>query len=499
MKVFIGCLGTETNTFSPLPTGWQTFEETMLFRGDATQRTEASFSGPLHVWRRMAEERNHQVVEGLAAFAQPAGITVRNVYESLRQELLDGIAGAMPLDMVLINMHGAMVGDGYDDCEGDILARVREIVGPDVVIGAELDLHCSITDAMTSNADVLVTFKEYPHVDMNERAREVFDICLAKSQGDADPVIALYDCRMINMWRTPVEPTAGLVRRMQEQEGRDGILSVSFAHGFPWGDVADASAKVMVIADGDGARAAQVARQFGAEIWQMRDEAASTGVSIDEALDLALAAPAGPVVLADVSDNAGGGAPSDSTFLLHAMLERNIENAVSGIYWDPVAVRFCREAGEGASFDLRIGGKCGVASGDPVDLRITVRGIIEDAWQYFGNGKQRMGTAVWVEGNGIDLILNTVRTQTFHPRAFEQFGIDLAAKQIIALKSTQHFYAGFAPVAKEVIKRSSTWRHRAPYRPISPTSRSKSSPTPTGRGSKIPSTRVFNIHRIARS
>ena len=451
MKVFIGCLGTETNTFSPLPTGWQTFEETMLFRGDATQRTEASFAGPLHVWRRMAEERNHQVVEGLAAFAQPSGITVREVYESLREELLDGIKAAMPLDMVLINMHGAMVADGYDDCEGDILARVREIVGPDVVVGAELDLHCSITQTMTDKADVLVTFKEYPHIDMNERAKEVFDICLAKLQGDADPVIATYDCRMINMWRTPVEPTAGLVARMQAQEGKDGILSVSFGHGFPWGDVADASAKMMVIADGDPAKAAQVAERFGREIWEMRDEALSAGVSIDEALDRAQAAGEGPIVLADVSDNAGGGAPSDSTFLLRAMLDRGIENAISGIYWDPVSVRFCQEAGEGATFDLRIGGKSGVTSGAPIDLTITVNKIIEDARQTFGKGKQRMGAAVWVSGSGIDLILNTVRTQTFHPEAYEQFGIDLSKKQIVALKSTQHFYAGFAPMAKEVI------------------------------------------------
>jgi len=452
MKTFIACLGTETNTFSPLPTGEETFAETMLFRGDATERPETLFSGPLHVWRRAAAAQQAQVVESIAAFAQPAGITIRRVYEGLRDELLDDLRRALPVDIVLINMHGAMVADGYDDCEGDILTRVRELVGPDAAVGAELDLHCSVTPAMLANADALVTFKEYPHVDAKERARELFDILLAKAQGTANPVMATYDCRMINMWRTPVEPMAGFVREMQDQEGRDGILSVSFAHGFPWGDVPDATAKMLVVADGDTGNAAAVAERFGRRIWDLRHETAADGLSIDAALDLAEAAGQGPVVLADVSDNAGGGAPSDSTFVLERILERGVTNVASGLYWDPVAVRFCLEAGEGATFDLRIGGKCGVASGAPVDLPVTVMKIVENADQHGLTGRARMGDAVWVRAPGeIDLVLNSVRTQTLHPDAFTQFGLDLAAKRIVVVKSTQHFYAGFAPVASQVL------------------------------------------------
>jgi microcystin degradation protein MlrC len=451
MKVFIACLGTETNTFSPMPTGAETFAETMVFHGDATQHTENLFSGPLTVWRRAAEARQAQVVESLAAFAQPAGITIRKVYEGFREEILDDLKAALPVDIVLINMHGAMVADGYDDCEGDILERVRAIAGPDAAIGAELDLHCSITQKMTANADALVTFKEYPHTDSNERAAELFDILLAKAQGTANPVIATWDCRMINMWRTPVEPMASFVREMQAQEGRDGILSVSFAHGFPWGDVPDATAKMVVIADGDAGKAAEVAERFGRRIWDLRHETANPHLSIDEALDRALAADTGPVVLADVSDNAGGGAPSDSTFILRRILDRGIDNVATGLYWDPVAVRFCIEAGEGATFDLRIGGKCGASSGDPVDLKVTVKKIVKSAQQTFASGKARMGDAVWVQARGIDLVLNAVRTQTFNPDAFTQFGIDLAAKKIVVVKSTQHFYAGFEPVATEIL------------------------------------------------
>ena len=180
VKIFIACLGTETNTFSPIPTGQETFAETMLHHGDATSHEASLFSGPLHVWRRAAELEQVKVIESLAAFAQPAGITVRGVYEGLREEILDDLHQALPLEIVLINMHGAMVADGYDDCEGDLLARVREIVGPDVIIGAELDLHCHITDAMLANADAIVTFKEYPHTDPQERAQELYDMVKAK-------------------------------------------------------------------------------------------------------------------------------------------------------------------------------------------------------------------------------------------------------------------------------------------------------------------------------
>lgn len=453
MKVFIACLGTETNTFSPLPTAEEGFREWMLYRGDATRRPENLFSAPLHLWRQAAEAQQAEVAESLSAFAQPAGITVRKVYEGFRDEILTDLKAAMPVDMVLLSMHGAMVADGYDDCEGDLLEGVRRIVGPDAAVGAELDLHCSITEKMLQNADALITFKEYPHTDSKERAQELYNILLAKHQGVAKPVMAVFDTRMINLWRTPLEPMKSFVAEMQAQEGRDGILSVSFAHGFPMQDVPDATAKIIVIADGDKAKASTVAERFGQKIWGLREQTAVRNQSIDAALDRATAAEAKrPVVLADVTDNPGGGAPGDATFILRRILDRRIGNVVSGLYWDPMAVRFCRDAGEGAVLDLRVGGKCGPSSGDPLDLKVTIKKIILDGMQPALSGDVPIGDAVWVQlDNRVDLVLISNRTQTFHPGAFEQFGIDVKARAIVVVKSTQHFHAGFAPVAGEIL------------------------------------------------
>ena len=452
MRVFIACLGTETNTFSSLPTGEKTFRDTACFDGDATGRPPTAFSLPLHIWRERAEAEGHTVVEGLCAFAQPAGRTIRRVYEGYRDRILAQAEAALPLDLVLVNMHGAMVAEGYDDCEGDLLASLRDIVGPEAVLGGELDLHCHITPKMLEAATALVTYKEYPHIDIGERADDLFRLCHDAAEGRSAPVMAAHDCRMISMWRTTSEAMRDFVADMKAREGSDGILAVSFGHGFPWGDVAEVGARTLVVADGDEGKAAALAADLAGRLWAMREETRPTAIGIDEAIDQALASDGGPVVLADVSDNAGGGAPSDSTFILERLIARGVGDVVSGLYWDPVAVRFCMEAGEGAALRLRIGGKCGPDSGNPVDLAVSVERIVASADQTFGSSRNRIGDAVWVRAEGgLDLVLNTLRTQVFHPDAFTAVGLDPAARRMVVVKSTQHFHAGFAPIAREIL------------------------------------------------
>ena len=138
------------------------------------------FAAPLWAARQSGAALGWDLVEGMVAAAQPSGTTTRHAYESLRDELLGDLKAALPVDMVLLGLHGAMVADGYDDCEGDLLARVRELVGPDVVVGAELDPHNHLTPAMVGNADLLIAFKEYPHTDALERAHELVDLCAAR-------------------------------------------------------------------------------------------------------------------------------------------------------------------------------------------------------------------------------------------------------------------------------------------------------------------------------
>jgi len=239
---------------------------------------------------------------------------------------------------------------------------------------------------------------------------------------------------------------------MQDLEGKDGILSVSFAHGFPWGDVPYGTARMMVVADGDETKAEALAKKLGREIFDLRHETAPVMTPYKEALAKAAGAASGPVVVADVADNAGGGAPSDSTFLLQEILDQGLTDNVSGLYCDPGAVRLCKEAGEGSSLNLRIGGKLCRESGAPIDIDVKVMRLIENASQSFGDVKSPIGDAVWLQAAGnVNIVLNTIRGQTFNPDAFTQFGIDLSVLKIVIPKSSQHFYAGFAPIASDVI------------------------------------------------
>ncbi|WP_131798565.1 M81 family metallopeptidase, partial [Achromobacter insolitus] len=170
MRIFTGALATETNTFSPLPTGLAAFKSREYLPAGTHPDHMTFYAGPLWAARQRAREMGWTLVEGLVASAQPGGTTTRAAYETLRDELLADLRAALPVDMVLLGLHGAMVADGYDDCEGDILRRVREIVGPDVVVGAELDPHAHLSPLMVQQATVLVLFKEYPHIDVLERA-----------------------------------------------------------------------------------------------------------------------------------------------------------------------------------------------------------------------------------------------------------------------------------------------------------------------------------------
>lgn len=451
MKLFMAGLVTETNSFSPLPTGMLSFEEGGITRGDATSQPLQYWTAPLHVWRKEAVERGFCVTEGLMAIAQPAGPTVRATYEAFREEILENLRAAMPVDVVLLSLHGAMIADGYDDCEGDLIARCREIVGDKTIIGGLLDPHSHLTNTMMTKATLLVPYKEYPHVDIAERARDLFLLAVDAAGGRTRPVMRDHDCRIICALHTPYEPMRGFVDAMSTREGRDGVLHVGLIHGFPWGDHERTGARSLVITDGDPVRASELAAEVAEQLFSIRSGLNRPHPDIQTALDVAMGHEGGPIVLADVADNAGGGAPGDATFLLKAILDRGITSAVVGILWDPMAVRICREAGEGATLQLRLGGKHGPMSGDPLDLRVTVKKLASGLSQRFGELPVALGNMAWLHCGGVDIVINDLRTQTFHPEAYTGLGIDLASKKFVCVKSSQHFHAGFAPIAAEVI------------------------------------------------
>jgi microcystin degradation protein MlrC len=462
-RIFTACLGTETNSFSPIPTGLSVFQQTMLTRGGQHGERPNLFAVPLIRWKQQAQALGWTVVEGLAAFAAPAGDTTRATHTTLRDEILADLQRALPVDAVLLNLHGAMIAEGDLDAEGDLLARVRALVGPDVPIAAELDLHCHLTRQKVTHADILVIYKHYPHVDVAERADEVFSLLRRQLAGEIRPTMAVYDCAMLGIYPTTAEPLAGLVAHMTALEAEPGVLSVSLAHGFPWGDTPEVGTRVLVLTDGDAALAGRHATALGEAVWAAREAIVPPFFSIDQAIDRVLAhTPDGrPFVLADTADNPGIGAAGDSTFLLRRLIERGVGGVALSPLWDPVATALAFDAGVGARLALRIGGKLGPASGAPLDLQVEVKALTPEGWQPFGGAMAPMGRLAWLrvgtgtgdptDAEAIDIVVNDHRIQSFHPDCFRVAGIDPLRPRALVAKSTQHFHAGFAPMAREVL------------------------------------------------
>ncbi len=452
MRVFAAGFQMETNTFSPWPTGLRGFEEGSLRRGGDALDGEGSDHMTARLWRDLCADDGHAFTPGLFAWAQPSGPIVQSVYEGLRDEILEHLKTKGPFDVALLFLHGAMVSTGCDDCEADLVRRARAIMGDKAVIGVELDPHCHLSEDLVDVADAVILMKHYPHDDNLERGRELYDLCMATALGRVRPTSSLFDCRMVGFYPTTREPMADLVERFKAAEREDGVLSVSFAHGFPWGDTPDTGSRVLVIADDNPSLASEMAERIGREVYDRRDALLPRFPALDLALDQ-LKGVSGLVVIADTADNAGGGAPGDNTSVLAALLERGIEKAALGAIWDPVAVAVCAEAGVGARLSLRLGGKSGPTSSDPLDVTATVRAVKADHTQTgLGGSTSDLGLSVWLEIGGVDVVVASIRTQVFSPDAFTGLGIDLSGKRVVAVKSSQHFQGGFAPIADTVIQ-----------------------------------------------
>ena len=452
MRLFAATLATETNTFSPLPTSLASYQESVFLRpGEHPQDAPRMCTAPLFVARRRAKDENFTLIEGSCFAASPAGTTNRKDYEIMRDEILAQLTEAQPLDAVLLGLHGAMVAYGYDDVEGDIIERTRAIVGPKCIIGVELDPHCHLTLKRVGLSDIIVLYKEFPHTDVVERAEDLLDLVLATLRGQIKPVMSLYDCRQIQSYPTTLPLMRAFVDKIKAMEGKDGILSISIGHCFPYADVPELSARVLVITDGDKAKANALATSLGEEMVSMRGKTMPEFFDTAGGVAAGLAFNAAPVVIAEPSDNAGGGAPSDNTSILRELIACNADNVALGPVWDPVAVRLCFDAGLDASFPLRFGGKIGPTSGVPVDATVEVIGLAADCWQSFGPTKVPLGDCAAIRVGGIEVVLITKRTQALGLELFTNLGIDPRAKKLVVVKSTNHFMAAFGPIAKKVI------------------------------------------------
>ena len=451
MRVFCASLATETNTFSPLRTDFSDFEQSFYAPPGKHPVTPTLCSAVFPALRKRAQSNELELIEGTAAWAEPGGLLNRETWARLKQEVLDQVTTAMPLDGVVLGLHGAMISEDCLDCEGELIEAIRAIVGPESVIGASFDPHSHLSDRRVANADVITVFKEFPHTDFVEAGEACVDLTLRTIKGEIRPVTSVFDVRMLDILPTSQEPMRGFVDQLKHMEANGEVLSASVIHGFMAGDSPDLGAKIVVLTDNDQTKADRIAQRLGAELFSFRGQTKPNYLTPTEALCEAQKTARGPVVVADVWDNPGGGVAGDSTLIIEEAIAQKLTSVAFGTIWDPMAVRLCHAAGEGAVFDLRFGGKTSALAGKPIDATVTVVRNQRNAVQSFGASVVPMGDCSVIRLGGIEVVLNSNRSQAFSPDLFTNLGIDITDKKILVVKSTNHFHGAFSDVASEII------------------------------------------------
>lgn len=459
MKLFLAMLSHETNTFSNIPTDRRQFEARNLHYGGEIVETFRGTGTCLGGMIDAAERHGARLVPSVAAAASPAGLVTKEIYGHVKQRLLADLRAAGPLDGVLLDLHGAMVCEGIDDGEGDLIGAVRALVGPSVPIAVTLDFHGNLSPEMVRGADLLHGYKTYPHVDMAERGAEATERLLQVAAKRIRPTAAL---------RTPPilpplgnQGTArGPMRRLYDMAGEmekdPTVISVSLFAGFPHADIPQAGLSVYVVTDGDQALADRLADQLARTAWEHRHEFIHQGLPVSEAVARALAAEGRPIVLADMADNTGGGAAGDGTEVLRELLGVGARSAVVACLWDPAAVAACVTAGVGQSVTLDVGGKVDDRHGAPLRVTGTVRTLSDGRFVHKGPMARglpgRLGTTAVLDVNDVKVILISHRWQTLDPEMLRFVGIDPLEHKLLVVKSTIHYRAAFEPIARAIIE-----------------------------------------------
>lgn len=454
IRVFSAALGAEVNTFSASPMNHANFRDLCYYPSGSlpADKLPPLIAAPLRRARERARQGEITLVEGLCAGAQPGGVIARQSYERLRDEMLEDLVRAGPVDLVLLGLHGATVAAGYSDCEGDILRRVRAQIGEHAVLAALIDPHAHLSEAMIEPTDLLYAYKEYPHDDIFETADRLVDDALRAVRGEIRPVTRAFDCRMLGVYNTYHQPMRGYVDGLLAEIGASGaMLDISVAHGFPWGDVEDAGTRVWVTSDGDADQAARTAQRWGERLVAIRESVQPQLFTPDEAI-ARVREHDRLVVLAETADNPGGGAPSDATHLVRAVAAAALGPVAAGLIWDPIALQICEAAGEGADLQLRIGGKASPLSGAPLDLDVNVVRLTARLEQPFGGGVWSAGRAARLAAGDLTLILTEHRTQCFAAEAFTALGVDLASQRAVIVKSSNHFEASFRKLTDAIMR-----------------------------------------------
>src|SRR5882724_5672887 len=462
-RVLIAQFMHETNTFSKLPTTLDDYRRRFLVEGEAMVGTFKGTRNEIGGYIDAVAAHGWHPVYTVAANATPSGKLTKQCWETIRDMIVEAARKAGKLDGVCLSLHGAMVTETEDDAEGALLELLRGVVGPKVPIAATLDLHANATVRMAGNANALVSYRTYPHIDGYERAVQAAALVQAAMEGKKQPCCLVVQPAMLEGAEHGRTTQPGLMLDLLGKadgfEEELGINVVSIQAGFTWADIPYTGPSIAVSHEpGAEPRAKAIAAELIDEIWRRRDEGAKSyyrPIADGIAAAKAGAGKQGPLVIADGTDNPGGGGYNDTTPVLKALLDAGIDNVAFGTIFDPAAVQQATKAGVGAEIEVSLGGHTDPTMGAPITAKAAVKMLSDGSFRNDGpmnaGVETGMGPTAVLRIGGVDVVTISNRIQTIDLQVFLSQGIDPTAKSVLVVKSVQHFQAAYGPIAREIV------------------------------------------------
>ena len=462
-RIAVGGFLHETNTFAPTKATYADFVHgggwPAMAQGIGVLETMRNINVGLAGFVAAAEAEDWELVPTIACAASPCAHVTKDAYERIAKVLIDGIAAAGPLDAVYLDLHGAMVAEHLDDGEGEILARVREVIGKDLPLVASLDLHANVTPEMVEHADALIAYRTYPHVDMADTGRAAarhLARLLQSKYKFAKAFRQLPFLIPISWQCTNDEPCKSIYAKLAALQ-TDAVPTLSFAPGFPAADFPDCGPSVFAYgatqADADAAADKVAALVVGHESdFDGRIFTPDEGVRF--AMELATRA-SKPIVIADTQDNPGAGGDSDTTGMLRALVRNNASKTAIGVIHDSQSAKLAHDAGEGATITLALGGKSGIPGDAPYRASFVVEKLSDGKFiapgPYYGGRDMDMGPSACLRIGDIRVVVGSYKAQLADQAMYRFVGIEPTEQSILVNKSSVHFRADFEPIAEKLI------------------------------------------------
>ena len=463
--IAVGGFQHETNTFAPHLAPFEAFERADSWPGLTTGtdlfETMASLNIPLSGFIDSAGQAGHRLHPLCWCSAEPSGYVTRVAFERVADITCNALRAAGSLDAVYLDLHGAMVVEHHEDGEGELLRRVRDIVGPAMPIVISLDLHANVTEQMVDCSDAMTIYRTYPHLDMAVTGARAFEMTSTLMGGQSlhKAMRKIPFLFPLSSQCTDFDPCKAIYGQLDEISLRPGMENVDFATGFPPADIAECGAAVVAYgADAQTVEAA--AEQLYQQVLAAEADFNFELLGPDAAVLRAMANTADkPVVLADAQDNPGAGGTSDTTGLLEALVRNGARRAVMAVLYDPEVADMAHAAGIGAVLDVGLGGKSGLPGIDPFEARFEVEALGDGRFTYTGamnlNSKAQLGNMALLrvvdDGSEVRIVVGSSRSQCLDQAMIRHLGIEPGEQKIVCVKSTVHFRADFDPIAAETL------------------------------------------------